>query len=516
MPKDSVEANVSSLDDIQAPFLSRFVFTIATACMGACAVAGVLLLGLGGLYVTSVENASFGPLFIGVGSCLLLIGAAGALASWKRNMALMMVAEVALIVAFIALYIVTIIAFMMATGSTSPVEAAVDKAWEEGMRSDLLENDADRWCEKNTLIVGPCYGFYEDAAAASRRRVGYGAAGCNLTVTEMALDCQAGLDGCRVSRESCQACDQDCKSEFKKDIKKLLDPAVYVTFVLFGVAFVNIFIINVMLGQPVRSMTLVKVGYVLNCLIGFISTMCCVIFGVVVSKMSQECPADQSCVSVTILGAFSVIVGMLGISIVTLFGLWRDNMWVLRLSAILYIVFGFFLLMVAILLAMASGAISDLGTYYDENWVSIRAELDQSGYCDDVDVDATGNVVRPFNPDPHNDPCKTKMEEETADAAVSVAGFGIFVMLFMIATIYFNLRAIKEMGTLGEYREGKMGEITENRAAMMQKQAEQLAEKKLLEKKIKLETAKLEAKLADLEGGGKNKNTIENPMNALE
>ena len=34
--------------------------------------------------------------------------------------------------------------------------------------------------------------------------------------------------------------------------------------------------------------------------------------------------------------------------------------------------------------------------------------------------------------DPHNDPCKTKMEEETADAAVSVAGFGIFVMLFMV------------------------------------------------------------------------------------
>lgn len=85
--------------------------------------------------------------------------------------------------------------------------------------------------------------------------------------------------------------------------------------------------------------------------------------------MSQECPADQSCVSVTILGAFSVIVGMLGISIVTLFGLWRDNMWVLRLSAILYIVFGFFLLMVAILLAMASGAISDLGT------VTIQADL---------------------------------------------------------------------------------------------------------------------------------------------
>ena len=38
-------------------------------------------------------------------------------------------------------------------------------------------------------------------------------------------------------------------------------------------------------------------------------------------------------------------------------------------------------------------------------------ELDQTNYCDDVDPkDANGNVVRPFQPDPHLDPCKTKIE----------------------------------------------------------------------------------------------------------
>eukprot|EP01051_Picozoa_sp_SAG22_P023550 SAG22_NODE_6125_length_895_cov_1.804020_2_plen_49_part_01 len=46
------------------------------------------------------------------------------------------------------------------------------------------------------------------------------------------------------------------------------------TFVLFGVSFINIFIINIMLGQPVRNQTLVKIGYVLNGLVAFISTAC--------------------------------------------------------------------------------------------------------------------------------------------------------------------------------------------------------------------------------------------------
>ena len=43
------------------------------------------------------------------------------------------------------------------------------------------------------------------------------------------------------------------------------------------------------------------------------------------------------------------------------------------------------LLMMAILLSVAAGTIADLDTYYNENWVRIRAELDELSYCDDVD-----------------------------------------------------------------------------------------------------------------------------------
>lgn len=38
-------------------------------------------------------------------------------------------------------------------------------------------------------------------------------------------------------------------------------------------------------------------------------------------------------------------------------------------------------------------------------------ELDQTNYCDDVDErDASGNIIRPTSPDPHQDPCKAKIE----------------------------------------------------------------------------------------------------------
>lgn len=98
----------------------------------------------------------------------------------------------------------------------------------------------------------------------------------------------------------------------------------------------------------------------------------CIIFGVVISKVSQQCPSGQDCTSNSIMGAFLVVVGVGVVGIVALVGLWQDNLWVLRLGALMHVIFGFFLLLVAILLAMASGAISDLGAYYDENWPEIR------------------------------------------------------------------------------------------------------------------------------------------------
>ena len=51
----------------------------------------------------------------------------------------------------------------------------------------------------------------------------------------------------------------------------------------------------------------------------------------------------------------------------------------------LFILFGFLLLLMAIVLSMASGVISDINSYYNDNWPEIRAELNANDYCDDVD-----------------------------------------------------------------------------------------------------------------------------------
>ena len=89
-------------------------------------------------------------------------------------------------------------------------------------------------------------------------------------------------------------------------------------------------------------------------------------------------------------------------------------------------------------------------------------------------------------------------EEETKAEAVSIVSAAFVVIICMMAAIYFNLRGIKQLNSLGEYQDAVMGEVTEARAAMMMQQAKVLAERNALENKIASEKAKLEAKLREL------------------
>ena len=144
----------------------------------------------------------------------------------------------------------------------------------------------------------------------------------------------------------------------------------------------------------------------------------------------------------------------------------------------------------------------------------IRLDLNAAGFCDfksnggPLDpVDDSGNFIRPDAPDPETDLCKTKMEFETESAAAWIFSWATVVILGMAATIYFNLRGIKQLSQLGDYQERVMGEVTEARAAMMMEQAKVLAERNALESKISSEKAKLEARMAELGGddAGKKK-----------
>ena len=88
------------------------------------------------------------------------------------------------------------------------------------------------------------------------------------------------------------------------------------------------------------------------------------------------------------------------------------------------------------------------------------------------------------------------MEEETKEA-VSIVSAAFVVIICMMAAIYFNLRGIKQLNSLGDYQDVVMGEVTEARATMMQ-QAKVLAKRNALENKIASEKAQLEAKLREL------------------
>jgi hypothetical protein len=512
--------------------------------MIACTLAGVVLLGLGYNYTNEVQGAKFGTYFLTIGALVFCTGIVGALGTWKRLMPLMAATEISLVVLFIGLYVVVIIALMMASGTTSPVDSAVNQAWDRGLRRDVLENDADRWCEKNTAIVGSCSAFYKESTAASRRRKGYGAATCNMTVSEMALDCNAGETGCQVGSSGCLNCDLECKNALKADMRTLVDPASIVIFILVAIVMVNVCLINVLLGQQVRAANLVKAGYIMNGAVMFVSVLCSIIFTVVVLQMNSECPRDQDCTSWTIMGAFTIVLSLLGCAAVTILGLWRDNMLFLRGGGLAFIIFGFLLLLVAIIMAMAGSVIKDLGSYYNDNWVDIRAELDQSDYCAEVDASHAASLAKDkaaclavtelddntiwsvetkgdkgdkcyevmkhtdkminacaytaatdatastdataatctgliwVPSDPATDPCKLKIEEETSKSAGTMVGYGMVVIIFMVATIYFNLRAIKQLNKLDDYQEQRMGDITESRAALMKQQAEALAAKK--------------------------------------
>jgi hypothetical protein len=129
---------------------------------------------------------------------------------------------------------------------------------------------------------------------------------------------------------------------------------------------------------------------------------------------------------------------LVGISGLTIVGLYTDNNLFLRIGALLYVGFGFLLLMVAIVLGMAGGTIEDVGSYYNDNWPEIRLELNAHDFCD-YHADGTvldpvgddGERIRPESPDPLTDPCRVKLEGETESAAVGLFAAASIVILSM-------------------------------------------------------------------------------------
>jgi hypothetical protein len=368
--KNAIAAGIGTMDDIKPPFLTRFIFQIVLGCMAGMMFLGGVLIMVGGYYNTTVSEG-MGQWLMVIGGACFFVGALGLFGCFRRMMAAMLLSEILLIGLFIGLYVAAVIMFMMASGSTNPVDKGVDTAWDQGFRRDVFEKDGDRWCKKHTNLLGPCKIFYEKALRVVKMSSQTGDNSCNMTVTEMALNCPAAQEMCgqiNTLLTPCTECDNECRAEVKDYVKDYLKPAITINFILFGCIFLVVILLNYLLEQPLKTGAQMQLTYLLNGCIAAVSFVSMLLMGVLLAKADQECPANQDCTSMVVLGAFMIIISLVGISVLSIVGLYTDNNLFLRISALLYVIFGFMLLMVAIVFAMAGGTIADMGTYYDDNW----------------------------------------------------------------------------------------------------------------------------------------------------
>jgi hypothetical protein len=360
----------------------KAVVGITMGMMGSLAAGGLILAGLGVYYAQEISGGAVSDGFIFCGSFLVVVGVFGILAAKLRKVTLMMISELVLLALFIALYSVTIITIMLATETTNPVTFAIDKAWAGGFRGEVLETVTSRWCKEHTGNLGACKLFYEDTEVALRRQEPR----CEATVTEMALDCEVGVGTpCFVSRLECQACDDLCKDKYKDHIMDQMGPAATVSYVVLGFTVVAGSVMTYLTKDEAPEGVIAKLGLLINVIV-----VCMAFLGMIyaifaITGANTECPSGQDCASATLYAILGVNLGLMLVAVLAALGIQQGKLLFMRIANLLYVLLSLLLLMMAILLSVAAGTISDLDTYYNDNWPRIRAELDVHGWCEDVD-----------------------------------------------------------------------------------------------------------------------------------
>jgi hypothetical protein len=484
--------------------MMKVVVGATMAMMGALLGGGLALAGLGVYYAQEVSGGAVSTGFVYCGVMLVLVGGLGIAAAKLRTVTMMMVTELLLLALFIALYSVTIIAIMLASETSNPVTYAIDEAWASGFRGEVLESVTSRWCKEHTGNLGACKAFYADADLALKREE----PACESTITAMALDCEVGVGSpCFVSRLECQGCDDLCKDKYKDHIMEQMGPAATVSYIVLGFTVVAGCLMTYLTGEdddgPPEGV-IAKMGLLVNAIV-----VCMAFLGFLygifaITGANTECPSGQDCASDTLYAIVAVNLCLMVVGVLAAMGIQNGKLLFMRIANLMYVLLSLMLLMMAILLSVAAGTIADLDTYYNDNWVWIRTQLDDNDWCDDVDpryqadVPATcsgdvnlnnaggdgddcaiffaangpneqdcilakgaatmddgaptgcvyspwhfqGDLIREVT-DPLDDPCKEKIKNETAASATIISVIACVTLGFMVAALYFNQRTMK-------------------------------------------------------------------------
>eukprot|EP01051_Picozoa_sp_SAG22_P005244 SAG22_NODE_305_length_12688_cov_24.723330_2_plen_504_part_00 len=457
--------------------LEPIIRLILFVAYGVYVLCGVFLLVAGVYYFAQITGANdfAAAVCCGAGATMLLLGGLGMFANLNRNGNLLFVKFVLDLVLFVALVGALMVSMAILNEVSDPVSKAVYEAYcdEPNLDSDycvrpggwkpdnvglifrvsmwpaivkLFGNGAPAQCDAfNTgLIAQELAGDSTVDASASWQSIG----------GTVVLGTCTSVDDCTVDSEAAGNCTfiletqgpgryAQCKScwhawqEFKIDkAKEHIWPATYSVWGLFGFMIILVALNVIMLEQqpgedetkwkPVGTLSRITLG--VN---GLVFIFGALVMGLGIyahTELSDNCPLTKECnnwavVGIIVIGIFFMLTclfSIVGLVIGSIIG-----KMMVRITDLVFLVLGFWLMVFGIGFTIVAGGMNDINTTYDDNFSDIRDQYDQQfpGLCDGLDDPQCRAVI------------KSKVEGAIQIVAIVVGGV-VFAMVFFIFLTY--------------------------------------------------------------------------------
>eukprot|EP01052_Picozoa_sp_SAG31_P036099 SAG31_NODE_4454_length_3218_cov_2.758576_2_plen_732_part_01 len=399
------------------------------ACFALYIAVGMGFVIMGLIYINEVgEAATTALVMLLAGGTMLVVGGVAMFGNFKRGRMgalILFVIEIVNMVLFLVLYIFIVAAVMIALGIDDPVRKGTAETWE----FQRVELEGQGYCR----TAGPsCDGFYrsiDDLQVATTT--------CQLTeaeATDATVNCtifseyryeatnihigggadtlawQQKYGGCGSYTNGCAACDVECMEKAIDTVKEYMAPAavrhlhsvlcacfpcacdplmrdrlpqvlvLLLSFYCIAAVVINSWVTSSGTISGVKRL----VGLVINGVLTLLSFILLAAGIYAAIQASNNCKSTDGCTSwasimILVLGAGVLVVGG-----ATTFAMLKDIKVIVRVTNILIVILGLFLLMAGVAMGLASGTLlGDINSEYDNNYPQMRQELEKFDhtYC---------------------------------------------------------------------------------------------------------------------------------------
>lgn len=344
---------------------------------------------------------ALGIMFLGIGMGALSV--LGSFAVWQRVWLFLLKIALGLIGLSLLIFIFVCVAFVISQDFKSPTSTFADENW------DTEYNIKKTELEQNPITGDVAFCKY-GGAKTTEGNADYN----NLKLAKL---CKYGM-----TRE----CDAECKKEWVKLADQASEPMGIVFYVLFAVLLVAVFINNEVMEDDSVSATLKhKVAYGINGLL--------FLLGLILLLVAYNVAGDSSA-----SGSSGIVLGLLllGTSAAAFAGVYTDMDLFIRACNLAMIVLGMVCLLLGILISLYTGSLGSMKEYYDDNWPSIKAGIDEANENFCVDISGAD--------------CKRRVMKKASKFMGIVALAGGAIEAFLFVLIYLSIRGVRFWRSTGE------------------------------------------------------------------